>query len=831
MTMSKITAKLRRKNQEQYRMLGICILLSVLLVSSFTIMYFSPSIQGFLPPGGDTRKLMWLMLGVVVIGCLIFTLYGSSLFFRKKSREFGVMLALGAQKKDLARQLFEELAAVTVKYIFGGVVLAVPASWLIWKLFRTLVINTAQMRYSIGFTGIFAGLLFAAVLSLCILFLGTRFIRRANIMDILNAGRKTEMVREIRPWCGKLGAALVTAGLFLGIAVPQLTVRLFRQGMPVVWNAVYLLCVAGLYLIILSSVGRTKKGKNPEKYYGNIISTNLMRFTARQTTRNMCVISLLVFVMILSAFWGVMYYYTGVEGGSEAAYDYSLHYPALEDQIGREEIEALAEKYGVEFAGNAQQDGAKTPQEEAGVRQDGVRTLQEEAGVQQDRVRTPQEEAGAQQDETGTQQEEAGVQQDRVRTPQEEAGIRQDSQDSEMPSGYEELFSLELIVRYTGRDMDGQRRYFDVEYEKLSSFISASDFARISGTAVSLKDGEYLTVANTGSKENFWVGFDCLNSIEHPVTGEQMEPEFCGTVESDNLAMTSEPFAFILSDADYEKFSGRLTDEWREKHILFNARHVQTGSKALASDADSDADSGQADGSRDAAGTDTLSGKKCTCGTGRLCPAMYDFADALKREYIAHATSLSNHYKLYDAHEEALALAAGKEYGYTGEIDMSPDNTQLISDWKYAPFSKILMQADAMEFVAVFVLLSLYISIISLTAAGIMSYIRSVTIGMDNRQLFEDLKKLGANDAYEEKVIKVQLRKIFAYPVAAGCMIVGIFSLFLTYFNDMRLETFEARMLLMEVLLMAGIAGILYVVYRLALQKTKQIVGIALEKM
>ena len=775
MTMSKITAKLRRKNQEQYRMLGICILLSVLLVSSFTIMYFSPSIQEFLPPGGDTRKLMWLMLGVVVIGCLIFTLYGSSLFFRKKSREFGVMLALGAQKKDLARQLFEELTAVAVKYIFGGIMLAVPASWLIWKLFRTLVINTAQMRYSIGFTGIFAGLLFAAVLSLSILFLGTRFIRRANIMDILNAGRKTEMVREIRPWCGKLGAVLVAVGLFLGIAVPQLTVRLFRQGLPAVWNAVYLLCVAGLYLIILSSVGRTKKGKNPEKYYGNIISTNLMRFTARQTTRNMCVISLLVFVMVLSAFWGVMYYYTGVEGGSEAAYDYSLHYPVLEDQIGREEIEALAEKYGVEFAGNAQQDGAGTLQEEA--------------------------------------------------------EIRRESQDSEMPSGYEELFSLELIVRYTGRDMNEQRQYFDVEYEKLASFISASDFARISGTAVSLEEGEYLTVANTGSKENFWVGFDCLNSIEHPVTGEHMEPEFCGTVESDNLAMTSKPFAFILSDADYEKFSGGLTDEWREKHILFNARHVQTGSKALSSDAYSDADSGQADGSRDAAGTEPLSGKKCTCGTGRLCPAMYDFADALKREYIAHASSLSNHYELYDAHEEAQALAAGEEYGYAGEIDLSPDNTQLIGDWKYAPFSKILLQADAMEMVAVFVLLSLYISIISLTAAGIMSYIRSVTIAMDNRQLFEDLKKLGADDAYEERAIRVQLQKIFAYPVAAGCMIVGIFSLFLTYFNDMRLETFEARMLLMEVLLMAGIAGILYVVYRLAFQKTKQIVGIALEKM
>ena len=45
--------------------------------------------------------------------------------------------------------------------------------------------------------------------------------------------------------------------------------------------------------------------------------------------------------------------------------------------------------------------------------------------------------------------------------------------------------------------------------------------------------------------------------------------------------------------------------------------------------------------------------------------------------------------------------------------------------------------------VAVFVLLSIYVSAISLTAAGMMSYVRSITIAMDNRQLFEDLKSWG----------------------------------------------------------------------------------------
>ena len=703
MTMSRITAKLRKKNRDQYLLLGICIFLSVILVTSFTMMYFSPSIQELLPPGGDTRKLMKLMMGVVMIGCLIFTLYGSSLFFRKKSREFGVMLALGEERGALAGQLAKELAAVVVKYVLSGILLAVPVSYLIWKLFQAIALNTARLKYRPGNAGIFAGILFAAILSLCILVLGIRFIRQADIMNILNASRKTEMVREIKPWFGRLGAALVAAGLFLAMAVPQLTVRLFRQGMPAIWNVTYLLGIAGLYLIVLSAVGYSKKGKHPEKYYKNIISTNLMRFTARQTTRNMLCIALLVFVMVGSAFWGVMYYFSAMDGGGEAPYDYSWHYPAKEAQIGKEETEKIAREHKV--------------------------TL----------------------------------------------------------TAYEDLDSLQLVIRYTGRDMDEQKRYFDAEYEKLATFIAASDFERISGRSISLKAGEYQTVTTTDFQENVWVSVDCLNEIENPATGERMVPEFRGTAEFDNLAIGSDPFAFLLSDEDYNRFAKDLPDDWKEKHAFFNA--------------------------------------ECMTDAGDKKFYEYEFADAVIREYIARATELSNHYGLYDSREEELALAAGKEYGYAGKIDLSPDNPQIMDDWKYAPFSKIFLQANAMEMVAVFVLLSIYISVISLTAAGIMSYIRSITIAMDNRQLFEDLRRLGTDDAYEEKVIKVQLRKIFAYPVAAGCTVVGLFSLFLTYFNDMRLQAFEVNMLLLEVLLMIFIAGVLYVVYRIAYGKMRRIVA------
>lgn len=526
MTMNKIADKLRRQNRGQYRLLGLCIFLSMLLVTSFTLMFFSQSIQEFLPPGGDTRKLMWLMLGVVSIGCLIFTLYGSGLFFRSKRQ--GVRSDAGAWngEKGTCAPACERT---------GGGGRNVHDCWNDAGSTGVLpdleVLSASGGQYGAdtvppGAAGILAGLCFAAVLSLGILVLGVRFIRRTDIMDILNAGRKTEMVRVIRPYTGKLGMALVAAGLFLAMAVPQMTVRLFRQGMPGIWNVTYLIAAAGLYLLMLSAVARSGKGRHPETYYKHIISTNLMRFSARQTTRNLCVIAMLVFVMVLSAFWGVMYYFSVTEGGSEALYDYSIHYPAEEEQIGGEDVRRLAREYGVEI------------------------------------------------------------------------------------TAYEELETLELVIRYTGRDMDDSGRYFDVEYEKLASFLPESDFTRISGIPMDLGEGEYRSVTSTGYLENIWVSADCLNAVEHPVTGKRMVPRFRGTVEFDNLAMTSDPFAFVISDEDYAWFAEGLSEKQKKEHMFFCVKDdMET----------------------------------------------YDFADAWRREYIAHATERSSHYRLYDAHEEALS--------------------------------------------------------------------------------------------------------------------------------------------------------------------------------
>ena len=129
MTRNKIFAKLRRKNKGQYGILAFCI----------------PTVQEFLPEGGDTRKLAILLLGATAVGCAIFTLYASILFFRYKSREYGIFLALGEQKKTLGTMLFKELALLAGAAAALGLLGAIPLSWLIWKLFESFLVSTEEM--------------------------------------------------------------------------------------------------------------------------------------------------------------------------------------------------------------------------------------------------------------------------------------------------------------------------------------------------------------------------------------------------------------------------------------------------------------------------------------------------------------------------------------------------------------------------------------------------------------------------------------------------------------------------------------------------------------
>lgn len=703
MTRNKIFAKLRRKNKGQYGILAFCIFLSVLLLTAFALMYFGPTVQEFLPEGGDTRKLAILLLGATAVGCAIFTLYASILFFRYKSREYGIFLALGEQKKTLGTMLFKELSLLTGAAAALGLLGAIPLSWLIWKLFESFLVSTEEMEYHFGIGGLLVGLVFAIILAILLGAAGRKFVKKTNVMDILRTQHQPEMVKKIPAWTFVAGMGMVLGGLLLAMGLPRIFVHVFHVGPPFVLNLFYFLAVAGIYLVLLSIVGQNRKGKNRKKYYKNLVSVSLMRFSAKSTTRNMCVVVLLLFAGIFAVYYGLLYSDSAGYIDNGTTRDFVLHYPVQEKQVTKEEIRKLAGEYSV--------------------------------GIQD----------------------------------------------------YTEGEGANLVITYKMTDYTEDNEYVTVTREKgkTALFFSGKTYQQLTGEDPGVAPGTYKTITEAGHQDNIWDFTDGLSEVSNPDTGTETGLTFGGTLEYNSLSDMSEPFAYVLNDKDYETLTESIGQEWMEHLVFFDAADPE---------------------------------------------ASYPFTRALYEEYVSRATDLSAHMGNYDRWEELQAKANGEEYMYGDKVEMDPEDTQLLVNWRYGPQFQILNSQEWMQFVGVYVMLCLYIFIITLSTVAIMTYVRGVSVAADNREVFVSLERLGADSEYRKKVLKAQLRKIFIYPTVLGCGVGLLFSIGMNYMNDGRLTAAELRSLMIVLGISLLIFLFLWAVYQAARRKGEKILGIFREK-
>lgn len=695
--MNKIYKKLRKNTKGQYYLLSFCVFLSVLLVTSFSLMYFGPTVQEFLPEGGDTRKMASLLFGITAVGCFVFTVYAAGLFFRFKAREYGILMALGTEKRQLKKLLFQELSVVTAGASLAGLLVSVPASFLIWKLFELFIISNEQMTYRFGAVGFLPGILFACILACVLGAAGRRFINRSDIMEILRTQQKTEMVKEIQPWAFPAGVVLTILGILLGSGLPQVAAKVFGIGLPGIVNLFYLFSLVGIYWILLSAVAQSRAKKNRSKYYGNLVSISLMRFTAKATTKNMCVMTLLIFVCGFSSFYGMQYILAGGSVQTENSKDFSLHYPVLEEQIGKEEIYDTAASYGIEV------------------------------------------------------------------------------------TDFMEHTATNLVVSYHAKDFDDDTsRYIEVyrEKEMASVFVPESDFEKLSGQDITVAPGTYQTVTTT-DYHGFFEYEDGLQEVMNPDTGKTYPLIYGGTVESDVLAPISEPFAYVVSDEAYQEMTEGVQDAYKEWIISFNAVNVEDS---------------------------------------------YDFAKDLLAQYTERATDLSNHMGYWNIWAQKIADESGNEYSYGDRINMTMDNNMLLGDWKYAPAFNIITAQDRMQMISVYVMLCLYIFIISLAAVSVMAYVRSISVATDNKGLFESLTKLGADKRYKKNVLKKQIARIVQYPGMIGCVLGFVFAFVMDFMNDGMISAIECKALAILAVMLLGMGGILYVVYKYAMHKAEKIV-------
>ena len=130
------------------------------------------------------------------------------------------------------------------------------------------------------------------------------------------------------------------------------------------------------------------------------------------------------------------------------------------------------------------------------------------------------------------------------------------------------------------------------------------------------------------------------------------------------------------------------------------------------------------------------------------------------------------------------------------------------------PRIRILDKVDFSKTFSVFLMMFLFIAIICSLAAMIISYTRCMTIALNNRYIFDDLKRLGAPPAFLLKEIRGQAGPVFEIPASAGMILMYLVYALMMFGNDGKLTESESAGLAGCLLILAAIALVYYLVYR-----------------
>ena len=614
-TMAQLEQKFQKADRIQAMLYLFCNFISLMLITAYAAMMFSNTVQTIFPEGGDSRKQMTAIFVLTLFGCTVFTVYASSLFFRKKSRQLGVLMALGASKKKLSRGLLREVFWLSIASSLLGILAGIPFVLLLWNSFRLFLANTDEMRLSLNPTFLLISLLFFLLIVVCSCITALRYLRRTDILDTIQEEHKNEPVKDLGRWCGPSGILLLLAGAISGYFAPGIYMDQFNA-MPPLWTKLFYVPVfIGLYMIMLHTIVH---GWIPHKkaLYKNVISRSMMKFQGKQTVNSLLVCT----VLIAGSAFGIFYLPIMLSGNmtktSGYPYSYSFAYRSDQDIPGQEQIREIASKYGL-----------------------------------------------------GIKDYKAGD--------------------------------------YTVLGMDGTQEVSDsettwhYEYSKLLSegrFWPESDYRRMTGQNIDVAPGEYMAVRGTDGTGSYNIS-SASTLLTNMSTRQELPISFGGYLAFNSMN-TMAPF-YVLDDQDYASISQGATPDWKERLVLFNVD-----------------------------GEDS-----------------YEFADELFLT-IVNANGPECELPFY---YDRVQKIASREKGetYWGDTDamtqisfQAPDSTDFRSGWVYMPLFRMLDQHDFLRTFAVFLMMFLFIAIVCLMAALIISYTRCQTIALNNRYIFDDLYRL-----------------------------------------------------------------------------------------
>ena len=308
--------------------------------------------------------------------------------------------------------------------------------------------------------------------------------------------------------------------------------------------------------------------------------------------------------------------------------------------------------------------------------------------------------------------------------------------------------------------------------------LSEDAYRVITGLEVDVKPGTYLNLTN--QEETALGTNESAKEFTNMVTRRQLRTEFAGYLHYDLLA-TADITCCVLDNGDYAQISEGLTDDWRGRFAAFN-----------------------------------VDGKDS-----------YSFANAFYHLFVSSFDETCERTAYYDRVQKIRENEEGQEYwGDTDDYVVisyeSADSFAFRSFWVYQPDFRILNQNDYLRNMAVMFMMFLFIFIVCMITAMVVCYTRCQSIALNNRYIFDDLKKLGASPAFLDKEVRSQCNNVFKVPSLVGMFAMFLLFAMILYANDGRMVMTEWAAMGICLCIIGLIGGFIYAVYRAAVNTIKR---------
>lgn len=135
----------------------------------------------------------------LILGFLI--IYASRFLIKRRNKEFGTYMILGMGKRKISMILFIETLLIGIISLAVGLVVGVVASQFMSVLVANLFeADMTKFKFVFSASACVKTLIYFAIMYVIVMVFNTIIISRCKIIDLINAGRKSEKVSMKNPW-------------------------------------------------------------------------------------------------------------------------------------------------------------------------------------------------------------------------------------------------------------------------------------------------------------------------------------------------------------------------------------------------------------------------------------------------------------------------------------------------------------------------------------------------------------------------------------------------------------------------------------------------------